>query len=238
MKIGWNVTNKNCLFIYKYLEFDSLLYYINLIIINFYFYNSKYIFSLQIESNDSFTDNEYLCKKSESSHSSKCIEISSTPKAKKLKLEDKCPPIGWSDNLNNITHTRNTRFAHHLYGYIFTSRCYNVLVEGFGFLSDREIAVDEDMIGFNGRISFRQYLPSKSVKHGIKFYAILLQDIVLNLKYILVEILLLIKYYHIIILLLWILFLQIIYIITINFTPPIFILHLNLQQIWIKRKQI
>ena len=28
----------------------------------------------------------------------------------KLK-ENKCPPIGWSDNLNNITHTRNTPFT-------------------------------------------------------------------------------------------------------------------------------
>ena len=34
------------------------------------------------------------------------------------------------------------------------------------------MAVDEGMIGFNGRISFRQYLPSNSVKHGIKFYAL------------------------------------------------------------------
>ena len=50
-------------------------------------------------------------KKSESSHFSKCIEISSTPKAKKLKLENKCSHIGWSDNLNNITHTRNTPFT-------------------------------------------------------------------------------------------------------------------------------
>ena len=47
----------------------------------------------------------------ESSHPSKYIEISSAPKAKKLKLENKCPPIGWSDNLNNITHTRNTPFT-------------------------------------------------------------------------------------------------------------------------------
>ena len=48
-----------------------------------------YIFKLQIELDDSFTvsDNEYLWKKSESPHSSKCIEISSAPKAKKLKLE-------------------------------------------------------------------------------------------------------------------------------------------------------
>ena len=59
-------------------------------------------------------------------------------------------------------------------------------------------------------------------------YAILLQDIVLNLKYILVEILLLVKHYHIIILLLWILFLQIIYIITINYTPTTIILNLSL----------
>ena len=111
---------------------------------------------------------------------------SSAPRAKKLKLENKCPLIRWSDNLNNITHTRNTPFTSntgptdllddctteadfflkkftkdmisyiiestneyailkkllslkyyffsrviHLYGYIFTSRCYNVLVEGF-----------------------------------------------------------------------------------------------------------
>ena len=28
------------------------------------------------------------------------------------------------------------------------------------------------MIGFNGRISFREYLPSKPVKHGIKCYAL------------------------------------------------------------------
>ena len=77
-----------------------------------------YIFSSQIESDDSFTVtyNAYLhimhiCKKSESSYSSKCIVHSSAPKAKKLKLENKCPLIGWSDNLNNITHTRNTPFT-------------------------------------------------------------------------------------------------------------------------------
>ena len=63
MKIDWNVTNKNCWFIYKYLEFESLnlefeslnlefeslnlefeslnleFESLNLIIINFYFYN-------------------------------------------------------------------------------------------------------------------------------------------------------------------------------------------------------
>ena len=36
---------------------------------------------------------------------------SSAPRAKKLKLENKCPPVRWSDNLNNITHTRNTPFT-------------------------------------------------------------------------------------------------------------------------------
>ena len=197
MKIDWIVINKNCWFIYKYLEFDSSL----IIILLYKFYNCKllflqlkwYIFSLQIESDDSFTvsDIEYLCKKSEPSRSSKCIENSSAPKAKKLKFENKFPRIGWSHNLNNITHTRNTPFTsntgstdlfddctteadfflkklyqrydklhcrinkwicdtkkifiyyfflwntlfarvHYLYGYIFTSRCYNILVEGFG----------------------------------------------------------------------------------------------------------
>ena len=29
----------------------------------------------------------------------------------KLKLENKCPHKGWSDNLNDITHTRNTPFT-------------------------------------------------------------------------------------------------------------------------------
>ena len=159
---------------------------------------------------DSFivSDNEYLCIKGEYLHSSKCTEISSAPKAKKLKLENKCPPIG-SDNLNNITHTRNIPFTsntgltdlfddciteadfflknvtkdmisyivestneyaklkkslfttsfseilffsrvHHLYGYIFTSRCYNVLVEWFDFLPDREIVVDEGWFDLTG----------------------------------------------------------------------------------------
>ena len=50
-------------------------------------------------------------KKSESSHPSKYIEISSASKTKNLKIEIKCPPIGWSDNLNNKTHTRNTPFT-------------------------------------------------------------------------------------------------------------------------------
>ena len=36
---------------------------------------------------------------------------SSAPKAKKLKLENKFPPIGWSDNLNYITHIRNTTYT-------------------------------------------------------------------------------------------------------------------------------
>ena len=57
------------------------------------------------------SDNKYLCKISESSHSSKCIENSSAPKAKKLKLKNKCPLNGWLDNLNNITHTINTPFT-------------------------------------------------------------------------------------------------------------------------------
>ena len=48
-------------------------------------------------------------KKSESSHSSKCIENSS---AQNLKLENIFPPSGsrWSENLNNIAHIRNTTF--------------------------------------------------------------------------------------------------------------------------------
>ena len=68
---------------------------------------------MQIDSDDSFTlsDSEFLCKKNQSSHSSKCTENSSAPKAKKIKLENKFPPIGWSENVNNITHTRNTRFT-------------------------------------------------------------------------------------------------------------------------------
>ena len=43
--------------------FLAILY--KFVIINFYFYISKYIISLQIELDDSFTvsDNEYLCKK-------------------------------------------------------------------------------------------------------------------------------------------------------------------------------
>ena len=51
-------------------------------------------------------------KKSESSHSSKCIENSSALKAKNLKLENIFPPSGsrWSENLNNIAHIRNTTF--------------------------------------------------------------------------------------------------------------------------------
>ena len=53
---------------------------------------------------------KFQFSKSESSHSSKRIENSSASKAKKLKLVNKFPPRGWSENLNNITHASNTPF--------------------------------------------------------------------------------------------------------------------------------
>lgn len=32
----------------------------------------------------------------------------------------------------------------------------------------RDVAVDKAMTGFTGRLSFRQYMPAKPIKHGIK----------------------------------------------------------------------
>ena len=34
----------------------------------------------------------------------------------------------------------------------------------------REVTVDEAMIAFRGRLSFRQYLPAKPTKYGIKVW--------------------------------------------------------------------
>ena len=40
------------------------------------------------------------------------------------------------------------------------------------FLPGRELAVDEAMIGFKGRLSFKQYMPAKPTKWGIKSWAL------------------------------------------------------------------
>ena len=39
------------------------------------------------------------------------------------------------------------------------------------FKPGQEMSVDEGMIAFKGRLSFRQYIPSKPIRYGIKFYA-------------------------------------------------------------------
>ena len=44
------------------------------------------------------------------------------------------------------------------------SKCEN------NFKPTKNIAVDEGMIGFRGRLSFRQYMPAKPTKYGIKVW--------------------------------------------------------------------
>ena len=41
---------------------------------------------------------------------------------------------------------------------------------GGNFLPTKNISVDEGMIGFRGRLSFRQYMPAKPTKYGIKVW--------------------------------------------------------------------
>lgn len=41
---------------------------------------------------------------------------------------------------------------------------------GGNFLPTKNISIDEGMIGFRGRLSFRQYMPAKPTKHGIKVW--------------------------------------------------------------------
>lgn len=38
------------------------------------------------------------------------------------------------------------------------------------FLPSKNISVDEGMVGFRGRLSFRQYMPAKPTKYGIKVW--------------------------------------------------------------------
>ena len=40
------------------------------------------------------------------------------------------------------------------------------------YTPDKEVTVDESMVKFKGRLSFRQYLPSKPIKWGIKVWAL------------------------------------------------------------------
>ena len=40
------------------------------------------------------------------------------------------------------------------------------------FYPSKEVAVDETMVGFRGRVSFRQYCPKKPIKYGLKFFVL------------------------------------------------------------------
>ena len=40
------------------------------------------------------------------------------------------------------------------------------------YVLGREVAVDESLVAFKGRLSFRQYIPSKRVRYGMKMYKI------------------------------------------------------------------
>ena len=40
------------------------------------------------------------------------------------------------------------------------------------FKPGKNLCIDEGMMSFKGRISFKQYMPAKLVKHGIKDYAL------------------------------------------------------------------
>ena len=40
------------------------------------------------------------------------------------------------------------------------------------FLPGKEVAVDETMVGFRGRVSFKQYCPKKPTKYGLKFFVL------------------------------------------------------------------
>ncbi|GFR61931.1 PiggyBac transposable element-derived protein 4-like [Elysia marginata] len=41
-----------------------------------------------------------------------------------------------------------------------------------GFQAHRELSVDEAMVGFKGRLSFKQYMPAKPTKWGIKVWTV------------------------------------------------------------------
>ena len=40
------------------------------------------------------------------------------------------------------------------------------------FYPGQELSVDETMVGFRGRVSFKQYCPKKPTKYGLKFYVL------------------------------------------------------------------
>ena len=40
------------------------------------------------------------------------------------------------------------------------------------YVPDQNVTVDESMVRFKGRLQFRQYLPSKPIKWGIKVWAL------------------------------------------------------------------
>ena len=40
------------------------------------------------------------------------------------------------------------------------------------FYPGKEVAVDETMVGFRGRVSFKQYCPKKPTKYGLKFFVL------------------------------------------------------------------
>ena len=40
------------------------------------------------------------------------------------------------------------------------------------FYPGREVSVDETMVGFRGRVSFKQYCPKKPIKYGLKFFVL------------------------------------------------------------------
>ena len=46
----------------------------------------------------------------------------------------------------------------------FRNKCKN------NFKSTKNICVDEGMVGFRGRLTFRQYMPAKPTKYGIKVW--------------------------------------------------------------------
>lgn len=51
-------------------------------------------------------------------------------------------------------------------------RILNMFIKNFqeAYTPGRKVCIDESMIPFRGRLSFRQYIPSKSHKYGIKVY--------------------------------------------------------------------
>lgn len=94
--------------------------------------------------------------------------------------------------LSQYFHLRDTRetpaLGHPNYDPLFKVRTFLDIVSTAcrdNYNPDQRLSIDEGMIGFKGIIHFRQYMPAKPTKWGIKCgrYVKLIQDTVLGLMF-------------------------------------------------------